>query len=376
LFCAKTLWCRRRAGNVRAAAEEGEPGRAREESAGARSPIFSKPTRFFGNRILLPSEPLWPEEARAGTFDYSVRIMMLELAALMERYGNTTSGQLSRRVLVEGDGPGEQLWMDVIGNFLTLPNVADDGRSRRVTGNSSNVAVLLVAVWTGAEEPTSDAETLTYLAPRCSDLKRLKAMLMRNATLLSDDANRSTGIGSCFVPSLLTHVAAPELDYSVQESCWALDCTVESARYRCGRCLVARFCVREHMEPHWKEPSCVLLVQREPKISLDCARGYLDNPENAELLGVDCVAVPRKAVSGLVTIKVQLFRGTGFKICDPCGLLVLMVNEEAAEFQQLRQMFLLRATAAGGVGFGYFDADMSQQGRLDIFFDHSWKFTW
>jgi hypothetical protein len=229
---------------------------------------FRNPTRFFGNRIYLPSEPLGPEEARSTTFDYTLRLMMLELAEIVEA-SDPKSLQNSRHELLSATDANEKLYIDLLGGFVTLPNVADDGRSRKVARNSSDIPILWVALWTGEGKPPFEAPTRKWSgAVFPLDLKRLKAMLLRNAGLLTAHVTgRLAQLVPGFTTTILTHVAAPELDFSVMEGCSMPGCVVECAGFRCGRCVVARYCGKEHMTAHWKvhKPLCVRSLSASPK---------------------------------------------------------------------------------------------------------------
>jgi hypothetical protein len=207
-------------------------------------------------------------------------------------------------------------------------------------------------------------------------------MLVRNASLLSPKNKREYEEPG-FLVSFLTHVAVPQLDYTVMEGCCAAGCAVEFAPYRCARCFVARYCGKEHMTSHWPEhkPHCVPLAQRGPKVTLDCSEAYLDNPDHADDLDIECRVVPRKTFPGVTVVKIQLFslssfKMTGFKICDPNGVLIVRVYESEPVFDHMRQLFTRVTTMSCTPGYGYFDADMTQEDQLTIFFDHSWKCTW
>jgi hypothetical protein len=332
------------------------------------------PLSFFGGgRIFLPSEPLLPGEARETAYDYCLRGFMASLALSLENCDPDVP-QHSRHVFASESNPKDQLWLDVIGTFVTLRNVADDGRSRKVTHNSSDVPAVFVGVWTdkGKPPPVKVEPQLWHCG--WSDLKPVRDMLMRNAALLSEESKKGLRVPG-FTVSLMTHMAAPELDFSIMEGCAMPECRVKCAAYRCARCYVARYCGKEHMTAHWKvhKARCVPLAQREPKIELPCWHGYLDNPVNAKAIGVDCIAAPQKTFPGVVVVKIQLFGDLGVKICDPHGVLIVSGVSDAEWFVSLEKLLLARPTFRN---VGYFDADMSQEGRLVIFLDHNWRCTW
>jgi hypothetical protein len=110
-------------------------------------------------------------------------------------------------------------------------------------------------------------------------------------------------------------------------------------------------------------------------MTLDCSHAYLDNPRRAQELGIDCVAVPRKTFPGVVVVKIQLFPGKLLKISDPYGALIMHMSP-VADMNRDLALFLARANITDDRGFGYFDADMSQEGRLVIYLDHNWRCTW
>jgi hypothetical protein len=332
---------------------------------------FTDPGRFFANRIFLPSEPLVKGEARASSHDYNLRLFMDGLVDFLQT-------EKRRFMVLEDKRRKERLWLRIIGRFLSLPNVACDGRSRKVSRNSSQIPVILVAVWTGQGQPSASIAQQTAVAPFFVNLKRMRAVLLRNATLLTPEATRRSKVDRGFTLSVLTHVAAPELDYSIHEGCSAPGCKVECSMYRCGRCFITRYCGQEHLEAHWPEhkPHCVPVAERGPKVEFDCFVAYLDHAANAEYHGIDCVAVPKKTFPGLTVVKIQLNRGKRFKICDPNGVLVMKICKHSEVFQLFRQLFLQLATVTDGEGVAYCDADLSQEGRMVMFFDHKWKCTW
>jgi tetratricopeptide (TPR) repeat protein len=320
--------------------------------------LFPKPEQFFRNRIYLPSEPLKKFEPRYLSHEYSLRMFVQQLADYMLEK-QTHEHAVIRHAFVD-EKNSTQVWVDVMGRFLALPNVVEDGRSRKLSRHSSVVPVVMVALWTGKGAPPG-----AQITPGCwGDVERLRAMLLRNARLLSEEGKRGYYAPKGFVLSLLTHVAVPELDYSVHEGCCVSDCAVECAPYRCGRCFLTRYCGKEHMAAHWKshKPKCVPLAQRQPTVVLDCSEDYLDNPEKAEALGIDCVVVPRKTFPGLTVVKMQVSAERKFRICDPHGVFVLFVTGEHAGYRSMAMPFAMHATLNGLEGVGYFDADMSMGG--------------
>jgi hypothetical protein len=68
-----------------------------------------------------------------------------------------------------------------------------------------------------------------------------------------------------------------------------------------------------------------------------------------------------------------LFGKLGVKICDPHGVMIVSAASDAEWFASLKKLLLARPTFRK---VGCFDADMSQEGRLIIYFDHNWKCTW
>jgi tetratricopeptide (TPR) repeat protein len=350
---------------------------------------FHKPFTFLG-RARFPSEPLLEGEARIAEHNYALRNYVVLLADLDEGncFGEEALGR--RHVLAQENVPQDRLWFDVMSRFVSLYNVVEDGCSRQLSKNAWKIPVVLVAVWTGEGEPPVD-KTPTEAPCPWKDLKRVRAMLLRNATVLSDSTRQSNPVPAGFVLSVLTHVAAPELDYSILEGCSAPDCKVERASYRCGRCYLARYCGEEHMAAHWREHKklCVPLEQRGPTITLNCARSYLDRRMIAKPLGFDRMQVPKKTFSGVVVVKVRMRSPLFFTICDPNGVFVLRDCDEwnygpcnsEESFLLLKKLMLQRGTVAakdeyGCDAYGYFDADMSVKGRLIIYFDRNWSCTW
>jgi hypothetical protein len=336
---------------------------------------FPKPTAFFGNRIMLPSEPLAPHEPRASTHEYGLRALIKNLSE-SEELANGHSAQ--RHTVARPESPDEKLCFDSLGQFVTLPNVAEDGRNRMFARPSSNVPIILVALWTGKGDPPLVKNVVPRHWTHAVDHELFKAMLVRNAALLTSEVERRFRRPGYLI-SFLTHVAVPELDYSIHEGCSALDCKVDRARYRCSRCFVARYCGEEHMTAHWKQhkPHCVPLAQRQPQLSLTCKNVYADEPEVARHTGIDCIRLPRKTFPGVVVIKIQMFEDRTMKISDPNGVIRLFTSASIfLQHKSLEIAFLRSATIVGGFAVAYFDADMSVADRLVFFMDRAWKCTW
>jgi hypothetical protein len=332
------------------------------------------PTEFFGilgKRILLPSEELTKLEMRRSSraFDYCVRTFYKEFFNIVGQFHQDAR---SNHMMTQGD---QKLWFDVIGSFVVLPNVADDGRPRHVSHNSPDVPVLFVALWTGKGAPRKVRAKPSW-DNYGVDLERMKAMLLRNASLVSESCKRRVKVDPGFVLTVMTHVA-PDVDYAVLEGCSVPGCTVECAGNRCGRCLVTRYCGKEHMTAHWREhkPHCVPLAQRQRKLTLDCSRWYMDDPSIARY-GIEPVPVPRKTFPGLVVIKIITLPGFMYKLCDPHGVFLKFITRGESGFAEMLEMFPKCALDHMGMGFGYFDADMSQEGRLVVYLDRSWKCIW
>jgi hypothetical protein len=344
------------------------------------SDAFPKPTKFF-KRAFLPGEPLMKGEARLETFDYAVRSFMADIAKDVEF---DVDDEMQRRYVWTHKGVEQNvLWLDVIGIFLSLYNVVEDGRSGKVSHNAFAIPVLLVAVWTGKGDPPKEQEPAAKV---CSDVARVRAMLLRNATLLSDATKRGIPVPPGFVLSVMTHVAAPELDYSILEGCSAPDCKVERASFRCGRCYLARYCGEEHMKAHWREhkKSCVTLQQRAPAVTFDCSEAYRIYRDKRR--GWDRFVVPW-TFPGVVVVKVQLARELdSVTISDAHGVLSLsnfnVSMRDRKKFGKLKESLLQLRTVSpeDALGesdaFGYFDADVSVENRLVIYLDRAWKCTW
>jgi tetratricopeptide (TPR) repeat protein len=335
---------------------------------------YEKPTSFFGNRIFLPGEPLLPSEARENAPDYLMRAFMLHLSQRVEDLAAKCVGHQhrSRCFFVQEGDPDNPLCVDVLGNFFTLTNVVEDGRSRLVAHNASEIPAILVAFKRGTEQIRSHTAVLW------KDLKPLTDMLTRNARLLSDATRAKWGPHAPGLTlSVLTHVAAAELDYSVFEGCAAPGCVVECAGNRCGRCFVARYCGTEHMAAHWKDHKshCVPFDEREPGMIIDCTLAYCDNPENARDRSCDCVSVPQKTFPGVVVVKVQIWPDYSVMVSDPNGVLCCSALGHVDWAARLKEALLERGPVEEGA-HGYFDADMSQEGRITILLDHNWKCTW
>jgi hypothetical protein len=250
---------------------------------------------------------------------------------------------------------------------------ADDGHPRAVARSSEVIPAMLVAVWTGEKKPRTKAATQRWL-DCIVDLERVRAMLMRNASLLSEAAKRRYKVPPGFVLSVLTHVA-PELDYSVLEGCCAPRCTVECAQYRCSRCMIARYCGEEHMTADWKQHKahCVPLAQRQPLVVLDCAPCCLDKAEMAKANQIDCVVRPKKSFSGLTLVKLVLMPTKDVRICDSHSLVLVQFQPPQEALEQLERVAVTRC----GAGLmAYLDADMSVEGRLVLYMDRAWKCNW
>jgi hypothetical protein len=330
-------------------------------------------TGIFFERVYHPSEPLVGGEARYSTHNYGTRALLVDVAERMAELGQ--NGQV-HFVIMESKDPDKQLWLKVEGCFLALPGVAHNGRSRKVSHNPSQIPVLFVQLWLGEREPPV-APAIQPLENYKVDLKSLRAMLLRHAALVSAEAKQRLKVERGYVLSVLTHVAVPELDYSVFEGCCFPGCLVKRADYRCGRCFVPRYCGEDHMTALWKQhkPRCLPLAQREPKMTLDITRGYYDCSANP--MAESLLVVPEKTFPAVVVIKVQQFPSRMLKICDPNGVFILTAFEDCEWFAPVEKLFLPHATFShGGAGFGYFDADMSVEGRVVIFFDRAWKRTW
>jgi hypothetical protein len=352
---------------------------------------FWEPLMFL-ERARLPSEPLMAGEARLSTFDNAMRDFMRALGEAEQRRiermlmgeGDEDSEVEWRHVFEQEGDPQNRLWFDVVGTFVSLYNVVDDGCSRKVSFNSTRIPVILVAVWTGKGEPPNDKTTVKFRFP-WKDLERVRAMLLRHATLLSDSTRQSNPVPPGFVLSVLSHVAVPELDYSIHEGCCIAGCVVECAPYRCSRCLLARYCGKEHMATNWKEHKklCVPHAQRQPTLTFDCSRCYLDRKKKANFHGFDRVTLPRKTFPGVVVVKIRMI-GRTLEICDPHAVLIVCDaddpdrNREA--FEELNRLMRERTTVVVAdqeeEAYGYFDADMTQKGRLVLFMDRNWKCTW
>jgi hypothetical protein len=201
-------------------------------------------------------------------------------------------------------------------------------------------------------------------------------MLTRNSHLLSEEVRLREAVLRGYVLSILTHVAVPELDFSVHEGCRFPGCVVERAQFRCGRCFVARYCGNEHMTADWREHKmcCVPLAQRQPAVTLDCADGYLDDPR--QRLGIDCITSPRKTFPGVVVVKISMAPFRAVKICDVHGVLALYMGPGSDGFDRLEPLLRARTRIEHDLGCGYFDADMTVEGRLIVFMDRTWKCTW
>jgi tetratricopeptide (TPR) repeat protein len=339
--------------------------------------IYLKPTAFFVNRIFLPSEPLVLTEARANAPDYVLRFFMMQLSQRVEELASQGMRHRSHFVFLQEDDPDNSLCLDVLGNFFTLSDVVEDGRSRMVAHNASEIPAILVAFRRGRGE-MDGGWTIPLQTFRWKDLKPFTDMLTRNASLLSDATRAKWGpYAPGLTLSVLTHVAAAELDYSVFEGCAVPGCTVECAGFRCGRCFVARYCGKEHMTAHWKvhKSKCVPLERRFPRLAIDCSRSYLDDPENARDRNCDCVSVPKKTFPGVVVVKVQMSSDSAVKVSDPNGVTSACASGDTDWARLLKQALRARGPITGGA-YGYFDADMSQEGRIVILLDHNWKCTW
>jgi hypothetical protein len=337
---------------------------------------FEEPGEFYGTSLFLEGEPLAAHEARFSTFDYSLRMLTVTLTATIEK---NKPADLRRMVMyVEDYNTKEKAWLRLLAPCKTLVNVADDGRSRKVSNTASSIPLIVLALWTGKGAP-SGSQAAKRVNLVTFDVKPFKALLLRNAEFVSEEGKRGYTVPPGFELTFLTHVAAPELDYSIHESCCAPGCTVECAAFRCGRCFVARYCGKEHMTAHWKmhKLNCVPLAQRQPRLELDCSNDYRDNHDAMLSLEWHCVPVPKKTFPGVVVVKVVMLNvGSFIKIVDSHGALVPIVEESSKVYARLRQLLLARVPLVGGCAVGYFDADLSVEGRLVVYFDHVWKCTW
>jgi hypothetical protein len=342
------------------------------------SNTYYKPTKFF-KRLLLPGEPLVKGEVRLESFDYVVRKFMLDKA---EEMRDDKEGSVERRIVwTQRDDKQKFLRFDIIGSFVSLYKVFEDGRSRLVAPNATVIPVLLVALWIGkGEPPPGDQQPATVV---CDNVDRVQRIVLCNTLLLSDATKQSIPVPRGFVLSVMTHVPAPELDYSVLEGCSVPGCEVECAANRCGRCYVARYCGEEHMKAHWREHKklCVPLQQRTPALIFDCSHSYL-------VFGGDDREFVKKTFPGVMVVKVQMTDMHDFTICDAHGVLslnqddIVLDSRNNESFEKLKQLLLQLGTVSpadkdgNSDAFGYFDADMSVENRLIIYLDRAWKCTW
>jgi hypothetical protein len=336
-----------------------------------RLPRFASATQFYCGRVLFPGEPLiLSMEPRAESHDYRLRLLLSSFSG-MDRDGAPVPLLKSYHACV--DKENHVLYFQVMDQFATLSNVADDGCSRTLSPNSPEIPILLVAVWMREASPPGSIKWQMN-DPVWGSVKPLRDMLLRNAKLVSEEAKRRIRVAPGFVLSVLTHVAAPEMDYTIRQGCSFPGCVVKCAAYRCSRCFVARYCGKEHMTSHWKahKLSCVPLAQREPKVTIDCSGCYhaVQNP-----------ATPR-TFPGVVVVKIQMFADSVCKISDPHGLLNVLVPGEDEGFEKIRAQMPVPVTddtetnSVAQSGVAYFDADMSVEGRLVVYLDRWWKCTW
>jgi hypothetical protein len=309
------------------------------------------------------------------------RLLMKELTHLVwSRYRSEVQGGLSvsRHVLRNPKRPNEEVWFDLMGDIVTLSGVADDGRSRMVSYNSSEVPLMLVQLHKGKPPSIPGLGPNVWSTEQYAvDLQRFKAMLVRNSALLSKVAKLDDPKDGSCLSSVLTHVAVPELDYSVHEGCSFPGCTVESAPNRCGRCFLARYCSEEHLTADWKQHKlqCVPHAERQPAAQFGgMIHYYRDNEKTARLADYDCIPVPQRTFPGLVVVKILLLPNGYMKMCDPHG--VFSINTADGELEEWKRMFLCTARMYQRYGVGYYDADMSVEDRVVVYMDRCWKCTW
>jgi hypothetical protein len=337
----------------------------------ARFARFEKVVRFYCSRVFMPGEPLLDIEPRARDHDYCLRMFLYLNAEKAER----GVSPVNRHVFVQDSFPVDMMFFDVLGQFLALPNVVEAGCVRGTLLNTATIPALVVSPWTGEGLPPDTlkphAATLVW-----KNLQPLRDMLLRNAKLVSEEAKKSYKVAPGFVLSILTHVEAREVDYSVHEGCCFPGCLVERAQYRCGKCFIARYCGQEHMSTHWREHklTCVPLAKREPQVTSDCTECYLDMPEVAEALTIECMPLPRRTFPGVVVVKMQLLMNGLLKACDPYG--VLSMGGTTEWYEEAIDLFRPHATTVGSAAYAYFDADMSVENEITVYMDRALKCTW
>jgi hypothetical protein len=145
--------------------------------------ICHEPTAFLNlTRLFHPSEPLLPGEARVTSHEYGLRLLMVDLAKTVEEYDPDDKPDRTRHVLWQGEGPGEQLWFDLIGLFGSLQSIIDDGCSRQLFDSSPTIPVAPVRLWVGRGKPGNDlrvhlwakkrTESTSSASRRCSSVTR------------------------------------------------------------------------------------------------------------------------------------------------------------------------------------------------------------
>jgi hypothetical protein len=220
-------------------------------------------------------------------------------------------------------------------------------------------------------------------------------MLVANTKLLSH-LNYTSLLelpSESFRASLLVPVCVDRPEVVVLETCAFPGCTEEVWKYRCSKCMLARYCGSVHSSGHWPQhkAACQPASQR-PCVEL-VADGGWRVADCVESEGASTAFVASKVhfwplvpVEGLSVVKLLVAfvdERTSVLICDQdsaAGLFDtagIVGGKDAME--QLKQ-FMQAKGRPGTLGYrvAYCDANVSRarEGHIQLFLDKSLNCTW
>jgi hypothetical protein len=362
---------------------------------------FDNAAKYFRESLLL-SEMLQDYcEVRLCENMYganvALRKMLYELASQLERKDfNPPFGHshllVPNALLFRDKESMIVLEVELRGRFVRLRDIDSDGRDRHVAQAEASSVPILPVVWKDMPRDPSAGKRLSY-ARVCTlalaRLEQLKEHLQSNAKLLSPDFESSLHLRPGYCASFLSPVSTPVPDCRVLEGCALESCTAQFAKFRCGKCFLARYCGAEHSDEHWNEHK-KLCKPRSSRAHLEVSLGEVFCRQAPFYFAESCSAadVARyskiEPVQGVVVVKVMAMQGCGatreqwIKVFDNTACFMIALEEKDAIFKQLMSFVVSKGemSSCGHHSTVYCDADISVAGRMLLFTDKVHRCVW
>jgi hypothetical protein len=314
---------------------------------------FENAGAFFAE-AMAPHE-FYDDHTRAATTENADGRMALMLTA------DTVAKRLALRergiclTTLSSHNLSEHIVLFFTEGFKQLTDVSDDGRHFE-TGESASTVPVLPVVY--GLFPNAKVGLWTFPSPVIAAFAR---MLEDNTALLSEESKAAlfalpiiSEFGTApfrsgmFRASVLTPICAVPSTVIVFERCAFPGCEVEECQYRCGKCLLVRYCGSEHSTQHWREhkPVCVPVSLR-PCVELVSKDGWSlvkrGNPlPNGFPDMVEGKSWPVQVRDGIAVVKLIFRRadqGVELLICDQNGATAIrLVPGDVISESSLRQL--------------------------------------